>query len=133
MTERQARHLKRKFLEAFRLCGIVSWAAREAGLSNRTLVYDWLERDDQFAAAYRDAEIESTETMEAEAHRRGVLGSDKLVYQGGRQVGTVREYSDVLLIFMLKARRPDKYRDKPPVDPDQNGAGLDVTIHEQRA
>jgi hypothetical protein len=43
--------------------------------------------------------------------RRGVTGYDKPVYQQGRLVGTVREYSDTLLIFALKARAPDRYRE----------------------
>lgn len=84
-------------------------------MTNRTEIYRWLEHDDEFSAEFRQAEIEATETMEAEAHRRGVLGYDKPVYQGGAQVGTIREYSDTLLIFMLKARNPDKYRDNVKV------------------
>lgn len=112
MTERQSRHLKRKFLEAFRLHGNVSWAAREAGLPYRTLVYDWQEHDEQFAQDYRQAEIEATETMEAEAHRRGVLGVDEPVFHQGEVVGAVKKYSDTLLIFMLKARAPEKYRER---------------------
>jgi hypothetical protein len=39
-------------------------------------------------------------------------------------VGAVRRYSDVLLIFLLKSRRPEVYRERieavvrtPPIDP----------------
>jgi hypothetical protein len=30
----------------------------------------------------------------------------------GRQVGSIREYSDMLLIFLLKGLRPAKYRER---------------------
>jgi hypothetical protein len=40
-----------------------------------------------------------------------VEGVDKPVYQGGVLVGYVREYSDQLLVTLLKAHRPEKFRD----------------------
>lgn len=79
---------------------------------SRTDVYRWLEMDDQFVVAFRAAEIEATETMEQEAYRRAVQGTAKPVFHQGEQCGTVQEYSDVLLIFMLKARNPAKYRER---------------------
>ncbi len=33
----------------------------------------------------------------------------------GKPGGTVREYSDILLIFLLKALRPEKYRERVEV------------------
>ena len=33
------------------------------------------------------------------------------VYQGGKKVGSVRKYSDLLLIFLLKAAAPETDRD----------------------
>lgn len=112
MTHAQSEQLKERFLSYFREHGNVTWACRQAKMSRRETVYDWQERDDQFAVAFRQAEIQATETMEQEAYRRAVTGTKKPVYQGGVKVGTVQEYSDVLLIFMLKARAPHKYRDK---------------------
>lgn len=50
--------------------------------------------------------------MEDEAFRRAVNGTEKPVYQGKELVGHVREYSDTLMIFMLKARRPEKFKDR---------------------
>ena len=46
------------------------------------------------------------DNLEAEAYRRAVEGVERPVYQGGRLVGTVREYSDSLLTIMLRARHP---------------------------
>ncbi|MDP2936788.1 MAG: hypothetical protein Q8O86_09895 [Dehalococcoidia bacterium] len=48
-------------------------------------------------------------------------GTEKPVFQGGQQVGVVREYSDVLLIFLLKGARPEKYRDNLKADVNHSG------------
>jgi hypothetical protein len=34
------------------------------------------------------------------------------VYYQGAQCGTIREYSDTLLIFLLKAKRPEEFREE---------------------
>lgn len=126
MTDGQREQLKRRFLEAFRQHGNITWAARQVKLGRRQTVYDWQEHDEHFAQEFREAEIEATETMEQEAYRRAVKGTAKPVYQGGVKVGTVQEYSDVLLIFMLKARAPDKYREAKP---GQEGGSPPVKVY----
>ena len=40
-----------------------------------------------------------------------IRGGRQYEYQGS-QVGTVRRYSDTLLIFLLKGRRPEKFKDR---------------------
>jgi hypothetical protein len=105
------RHPKKKiFLERYRISGNVSDAARVAGISRQTF-YEWRERDKKFAELATVAEQEALDLMEHEAWRRAVSGVKKPVYQSGKKVGVVREYSDVLLIFLLKARDPEKYRE----------------------
>ncbi len=114
-TIRQTAHRKKAFLEAFRRTGNVSQSAAAAGMERRT-AYEWQEHDDVFALDYRQAEIEATELLEAEAHRRAVFGVTKYkgVYYKGNLIEVVeeREYSDTLLIFLLKARAPEKYRER---------------------
>jgi hypothetical protein len=102
------------FLKHFAQCGIVSAAAKKARI-NRQSVYVYRERHPDFAELWRQAAAEAVEMAEAEMHRRAVVGVLKPVYQGGEKVGTIREYSDTLLIFMLKARRPAVYRDSSRV------------------
>lgn len=101
---------KRAFLADFERHGILSTAARAAGVSRRC-VYLWQEKDEQFVLAFRQAEIEATERLEQELFRRAVEGVEKPVYQNGKLVGHLREFSDTLLIFSLKARAPQKYRE----------------------
>lgn len=116
MTQRQMQRRKKLFLEHFAVHGNVSYGADHAGIQ-RSTVYRWQEHDDAFAAAYREAEIKATETLEAEARRRAVVGVDKQrrVYDNrGNLIDEYTEttYSDTLLIFLLKARAPEKYRDR---------------------
>jgi len=64
-----------------------------------------------FAAAWDEALEIATGSLELEARRRAQKGVLEPVYYKGKKVGAVRKYSDTLLIFLLKAHRPDKYRD----------------------
>jgi len=98
-------------VEALAELGIVEYACRKAEVGRRT-VYQWRDGDDAFAARFYEAVERSTELMEVEAFRRAVRGVEKPVYQGKELVGHIREYSDVLLIFALKARKPLIYRER---------------------
>ncbi|HEY1188573.1 MAG TPA: hypothetical protein VGE74_13050 [Gemmata sp.] len=102
------------FLEALADTGSVVRAARAAKV-HRSTAYDHRETDTGFRDAWKEAERISVENMEAEARRRAVEGTLKPVFQGGKKVGEVREYSDTLLIFLLKAHDP-KYRDKQQIE-----------------
>jgi hypothetical protein len=119
MTTGQSEHLKKAFLDLFRLTGNISQSCAAAGISRRATVYEWQEHDDDFAAAFREADIEATETLETEARRRAVLGVHKYkpIYHEGQLLEVVEEitYSDTLLIFLLKARAPEKYRERVDV------------------
>ncbi len=44
--------------------------------------------------------------------RRAVEGVIKPVFHQGKRVGTLRVYSDSLLMFLLRARRPEKFADR---------------------
>ena len=100
-----------KFLEMLREGNTATFSAKTLGLG-RTILYERKQADLDFARAWEDAVEVGIETMEQEAFRRATLGVDKPVYQGGKKVGSVREFSDTLLIFLLKARRPEIYRER---------------------
>lgn len=92
----------------------VSEAAARADMS-RSAVYAWRREDAEFAAEWDDAVDQAADRMEREALRRAVEGVDEPVYYQGEEVGAVRKYSDTLLIFLLKAARPEKYRERQDV------------------
>ena len=112
----QSARLKRRFLESFARTGNITESCRAAGVQRRATIYDWQERDEAFAAAFREAELVATEVLEAEARRRAVDGviQDTPIVHRGSVVAPVTEtkYSDSLLIFLLKARAPEKYRER---------------------
>lgn len=120
MTRQQSQRHKGLFLKHFAEYGNVTAAAKAAGVERNT-VYVWQERDDQFVAAFREAEIMATETLEQEARRRAVEGVEKqrrVFDNRGNLIDeyTEYQYSDTLLIFLLKARAPEKYRDRIGVE-----------------
>lgn len=102
---------ERVFLDLLRAGHTVKHAGDCATLPHSTL-YDRRHRDTEFAARWDAAEAEGSDILEQEAFRRAVEGTSKPIYQGGELVGTVREYSDTLLIFLLKGRKPEKFRER---------------------
>lgn len=91
-------------------------AAAQAAEIDRTTPQKHVKAHPESAAEFALLEAEAIEQaadlLEKEARRRAVEGVSKPVYQGGKRVGFVREYSDVLLIFLLKAARPERYRER---------------------
>lgn len=121
------------FLEALAEGLTISGAAKQAGVPRRT-VYNWRDADPDFAKAWIEAEDAGADRLEDEALRRAVSGLVEPVYYGGKEVGEVRKYSDTLLVFLLKARRPDKYRDRVSTElSGPNGAALSLTDTEREA
>jgi hypothetical protein len=138
-TPTQSKHLKKRFLEHFARIGIITRAAEEVGLNRNTIRY-WQEHDDQFALAFQLADVQATEVLEAEARRRAVEGVERLKFDRGQPITDPetgepyreREYSDTLLIFLLKARAPEKYRERQQIEHVGSGGGpIEVDIAER--
>ena len=89
----------------------VTASCRAIGFS-RTAIYRRRKNDPAFAEAWDWAIQEAADALEEEMYRRGVVGIDKPVMYQGQQVGTVKDYSDSLLIQLLKARRPEKFNER---------------------
>lgn len=99
------------FIAAFVDLVSVSRAAVKAKV-HRTVIYDWIKSDSNFKIIYEAACELATGKLEDEAVRRAFEGTVKPVYQGGKLVGKIREFSDTLLIVLLKARAPEKYKER---------------------
>jgi transposase-like protein len=99
--------LKQRALHAYAEFGVISHACQAVGIARSTW-YDWVETDPAFAQAAKDAEEAAIDSLEQEARRRA------------------RDGSDVLLMFCLKAKRPE-YRDRQQVDLNMSGA-MDVNF-----
>lgn len=81
------------FLKGYIKAGTITDGAAAARVSRQTH-YDWFEADEAYARAFEAAKEESIEGLEAECRRRAL------------------SRSDILLIFLMKAGRPNVYRDR---------------------
>jgi hypothetical protein len=100
------------FLDALESSGNVTISARRAGVS-RTAAYKARRGEAEFRAGWDEALEVALDDMEAEARRRGVEGWTEPVFYQGKVCGHIRKYSDALIMFLLKAYRPefrDNYR-----------------------
>ena len=108
---------QRAFIAALAETGIVAHAAKAAKVGTAA-VYSLREVDAAFAEEWRLARESAADRMETEALRRAIEGTLEPVYgsggyrEGTKKVGSIRRYSDTLLIFLLKGIRPEKYRER---------------------
>ncbi|MBO6505177.1 MAG: hypothetical protein JJ850_10340 [Kordiimonadaceae bacterium] len=102
---------KKAFLNALSAGHSVRAAAEAAGAAFDE-PHNWRESDRAFADRWQRAEDAGTDVIEDEAYRRAVTGVEKPIYRGGEVVGHVADYSDSMLMFLLKSRRPDRYGGK---------------------
>lgn len=97
-------------------------AAKAAGVAHG-IHYEWM-KDPAYAAAFAEAEKDAINALEAELFQRVHEGTEEpVVYQGelcyqkdakGKLTNkplTIRRKSDTLLIFALKGKKPEVYRD----------------------
>lgn len=137
----------RAFIAAFARSGDASSSARAAGI-NHTHVFDVRKADPVFAAAWREAENIAADLLEQVAIRRATTGEERVTTRTTRKFASVEQQnpdprgdpvirhvlveetvveervnvkSDALLMFMLKARRPEQFRER--VDPGRAGGG----------
>ena len=84
-------------------------AAEMAGI-DRGRHYDWLKADPEYRAEFEKVQDQAVQALEDEAVRRAYHGIEKPITVAGKRE-IIREYSDTILIFLLKGARPQKYRD----------------------
>lgn len=117
----QANHAeaKRIVIRSLIRWGNIGRAVKATGYT-RASIFLMKKADPVFAQAWDEAIELGTDALEREAVRRatkGVTRSRRL----GQTIVKEKEYSDLLLIFLLKARRPDKYRERHSYDMNVNG------------
>ena len=109
--------------------------ACEAARISRSTAYVWRDADDAFKALWDEALEAGIDLLEDEARRRAVEGVERPVVAMGKiarnddgSVLKIREYSDTLLALLLKAKRPDQYRERVDVNAKHSGGvTLNVT------
>lgn len=139
--------LIRAFLAAIRTWPSVTVAARAAGIS-REAHYRQLERSPQYKAAYEEAYRQGIDSLEDEAVRRAQHGVRRPIMYHGKPVMVPTdpakranertnpkiplyetEYSDTLMLALLRAKKPDEYREKLSAELTGKGGGpLVITV-----
>jgi hypothetical protein len=93
----------------------VTAAARAAGVA-RCTPYRW-RADRAFAEAWADAIEAGTDRLEDEALRRAVERAEKPAAGDAKSAAASKTGSDSLLMALLAARRPEKFRTNPRTEP----------------
>ena len=115
---------KRSFIAAFRDTVSVTASCKAAKVLRET-VMRWRKDDAFFRGLWEEIQEEAAQTLEDEAIRRAHAGVKRPLFYRGKPMYTGRgknrrpihevEYSDQLLITMLKRFRPDLYRENQNV------------------
>lgn len=111
---------QKKFIQRLCQTGNVTAACKRAKITRQN-AYLTRDADAVFKKAWDEALEIATENLELEARRRAEVGVLEPIYYKGDMVGTIRKYSDTLMIFLLKAHAPEKYRDNQRIE--HTGAG----------
>jgi hypothetical protein len=107
--------------------GRITVSAKQAGVTWRTH-YNWM-KDPEYAVAFEEARKMAGDFLEEEAIRRAREGVMRPVHYKGAHVDDVPEFSDTLLIFLLKGAKPERYKERT----EHSGeVGHQVTIIEHR-
>ena len=101
------------FLKALAKTPSVTIACKAAGISRRT-AYDRRERDPAFAEAWADALNQSVDVLEHEVYQRALKEDSQLA------------------MFVLKAFRPERYRETSRVEIDQRMVGVLVVPEKEQ-
>jgi hypothetical protein len=96
-------------------CGNTTKACESINVS-RIAVYDRLKYDTEFKARYDAAKALGADGLEDEATRRAHDGVEEAVFFQGVEVATVTKFSDGLIQFLLKANKPEKFKDRSSVE-----------------
>jgi hypothetical protein len=109
--KRSTKKRKKEFLLQLEATASITRACKLSKVPRRT-VYDWIEADADFEIALERSKKIAVDALEDEAVRRGYEGTVRPVFQGGKEVGKIREYSDSLLMMLMKGGMPDKYKER---------------------
>ena len=117
MADELTQETKYAYIARLTQCGLKRQAAQEVG-TNFAVVAIARKQDPAFDAGANHAYELYKESLEAEIHRRAVLGWEEPVYQGGREVGKVRKFDSALLSMHARRHIPE-YREQLKVEVDQ--------------
>jgi hypothetical protein len=121
MTDRQVQDLQAQFIAELALTANPTIAARKLGRKRQWFI-NLRNQDPVFAERWEEAMEEAADDLEYLAQQRAFLGVEKPVFYKGKQCGEVTEYSDSMAMFLLRAHRPERFRERSDVKQQLTGA-----------
>jgi hypothetical protein len=106
---RHSRKWRPKFLAFLAISGNVTLSARSASVS-QPQCYVERKQDPDFAGQWQAAIDHFADLLEARATQRALEGDIEPVFYMGVPVAYIRKFSDKLQIEMLRAYKPDRYK-----------------------
>lgn len=108
--------------------GDTTFEAAKYAKVDRVDIQDWLV-DPSFKYRHDLALEDAADQLEAEAVRRARDGFDKGVYFKGEKVDTEVQYSDSLMVFLLKGRRNAVFGDRVDINADIRHTSILTVLH----
>ena len=102
---------QQRFLRAYARCARISKAATAVKI-DRVNHYVWLKEDESYRRVWPEIREQAAQQLEDAAVERAMDGVKRAVRYKGKVVGHEREYSDAMLMFLLKGMKPETYRDR---------------------
>lgn len=102
---------KERFLRHFRAHGNASKAARAVGIEPSSIYHHYY-KDPEFAKEWDAAKLEVADEVEEVAFRFATGTMERPIIYKGAVTGTVMQHSERLAELVLKAYKPDLYREK---------------------
>lgn len=121
MTDRQVHDLQAQFLAELAATANPTVAARKLGRKRQWFI-NLRNQDPVFAERWDEAMEEAADELEFIAQQRAFVGVEKPVFYKGEQCGEVTEYSDSMAMFLLRAHRPERFRERSDVKQQLTGA-----------
>jgi hypothetical protein len=118
---------KEKFLaKLMSSAGNVTKASQTIKIARNT-AYEHKKADADFSQAWDNVIEACADAAEQELYRRSIKGYVEPVFYKGEMVSKIRKFSDRLLEFYLKGKRPEVYRERLDINNTVQGS-LDVNI-----
>jgi hypothetical protein len=123
VTSRKALSRRKQdiFLDLLAQTGSVIESAQAVGFTTTSYLHKLRKEDEDFAERWADAIAAAGDVLEQEAIRRARDGVMDPVFYKGEVVGHKLNYSDQLLMFLMRGNNPEKYNQK-------NGGDANVNI-----
>lgn len=106
-----AKKKRKVFLSVLARTGRVAEASRACGYTDTATLQQFRRNDEDFAEAWDHALEAAAHVLEEEAIRRATEGVLEPVFYKGEVAGYKTNYSDTLLMFVLRGLKPGTYRE----------------------